>query len=249
MPKLELSSSYTEGSLPTAIISGRATSSTLSTQALSSKTTILRRRPGGQTGLKNPAKSDPPEAWARYYHVHPNMMPPGIVCDSRTIALEQKRFLLLSAELFATPGLYASLIMSTGATVAPEITVSTFPDDTRNATLEDVARFYASQGITLSVHWIRIESALSTGNIPAGLNDNMWAPEGLVSRPSHPIPGAGFFPAPLITDDGGLSYDSPPNAIASSSNSAGAPGSSSFNTALAQSEAPPTAPMEGVNDN
>ncbi|KAE9384330.1 hypothetical protein BT96DRAFT_1008185 [Gymnopus androsaceus JB14] len=228
-------------------------------------------------------------------------MPPGIVCDSSnhislrsvrgrllvhnwapklpqgTIALERNRFLLLSAELFATPGLYALLIMSTGATVAPEITVSTFLDDTRNATLEDVARFYASQGITVlmgedtavfALTWItafrpsdsltvnealmirdRIESALSTGNIPAGLNDNMWAPEGLVSRPSHPIPGAGFFPAPLITDDGGLSYNSPPNAIASSSNSAGAPGSSSFNTASAQSEAPPTAPMEGINDN
>ncbi|KAE9390230.1 hypothetical protein BT96DRAFT_946279 [Gymnopus androsaceus JB14] len=299
MPELELSSSYTEGSLPTAITSGRATSSTSSIQASLSKTTISRRRPGGQTGLKNPAKSDPPEAWARYYHVHPNTMPPGIVCDSSnhislcsvrgrilvhnrapklpqgTIALERNCFLLLSAELFATPGLYASLIMSTGATVAPEITVSTFPDDTRNATLEDVARFYASQGITVlmgedtavfALTWIiafrpsdsltvnkalmirgRVESALSTGNVPAGLNDNMWAPEGLVSRPSHPIPRVGFFPAPLITDDGGLSYDSPPNAIASSSNSAGASGSSSSNTASAQSKVPPTAPMEGIN--
>ncbi|KAE9391580.1 hypothetical protein BT96DRAFT_945272 [Gymnopus androsaceus JB14] len=299
MPELELSSSYTEGSLPTAITSGRAMSSTSSIQALLSKTTILRRRPGGQTGLKNPAKSDPPEAWARYYHVHPNTMPPGIFCDSSnhislrsvqgrllvhnrapklpqgTIALERNRFLLLLAELFATPGLYASLIMSTGATVAPEITVSTFPDDTQNATLEDVARFYASQGITVlmgedtavfALTWIiafrpsdsltvnealmirgQVESALSTGNVPAGLNDNMWAPEGLVSRPSHPIPGVGFFPAPLITDDGGLSYDSPPNAITSSSNSAGASGSSSSNTALAQSEVPPTAPMEGIN--
>ncbi|KAE9397191.1 hypothetical protein BT96DRAFT_941129 [Gymnopus androsaceus JB14] len=286
MPELELSSSYTEGSLPTAIISGRATSSTSSIQALSSKTSISRRRPGGQTGLKNPAKSDPPEAWARYYHVHPNMMPPGIVCDSSNhislrsvrghllvhnqapklpqgmIALERNCFLLLLVELFATPGLYASLIMSTGATVAPEITVSTFPDDTRNTTLEDVARFYASQGITVlmgedtavfTLTWIiafcRVESALSTGNVPAGLNDNMWAPEGLVSCPSHPIPGVGFFPAPLITDDGGLSYDSPPNAIASSSNSAGASGSSSSNTASAQSEVPPTAPMEGINGN
>ncbi|KAE9388760.1 hypothetical protein BT96DRAFT_1003895 [Gymnopus androsaceus JB14] len=287
MPEPELSSSYMEESLPTIIISGKATSSTLSTQASSSKMTILRRRPRGQTGLKNPAKSDPPEDWARYYHVHPNTMPPGIVCDSSnhislrsvrgrllihnqapklpqgTIALEQNCFLLLSAELFATPGL------------CPEITVSIFPDDTRNATLEDVARFYASQGITVlmgedtavfALTWIiafrpsnsltvsealmiqgRVESALSMGNVPAGLNDNMWAPEGLVSRPSHPIPGVGFFPTPLITDDGGLSYDSPPNAIMSSSNSAGASGSSSSNTASAQSEVLPTAPMEGIN--
>ncbi|KAE9393250.1 hypothetical protein BT96DRAFT_944047 [Gymnopus androsaceus JB14] len=158
--------------------------------------------------------------------------------------------------------------MSTGATVTPEITVSTFPDDTQNATLEDVARFYASQGITVlmgedtavfALTWItafhpsdsltaELKVHCPRGIFPAGLNDNMWAPEGLVSRPSHPIPGAGFFPAPLITDDGGLPYDSPPNAIASSSNSAGAPGSSSFNTASAQSEAPPTAPMEGIND-
>ncbi|KAE9388091.1 hypothetical protein BT96DRAFT_947867 [Gymnopus androsaceus JB14] len=158
------------------------------------------------------------------------------------IALEQNHFLLLLAELFATPGLYASLIMSTGATVAPEITVSTFPYNTQNATLEDVVRLYASQGITVlmgedtavfALTWItafslsdsltvnkaliirgQVEVALSTGNIPAGLNDNI-----------------------------------PPDAITSSSNSAGASGSSSSNTASAQSKVPPTASVEGINGN
>ncbi|KAE9386297.1 hypothetical protein BT96DRAFT_1006225 [Gymnopus androsaceus JB14] len=67
-----------------------------------------------------------------------------------TLTTEWNRFLFLSMELFATPGLYASLIGSTGLTVASEVTVECFlASDSRNTTLDSVAAFYASQGVTI----------------------------------------------------------------------------------------------------
>ncbi|KAE9399457.1 hypothetical protein BT96DRAFT_993920 [Gymnopus androsaceus JB14] len=211
-----------------------------------------------------------------------------------TPATERNRFLFLSTELFATPGLYASLIGSTGLTVASEVTVGRFlASDSRNATLDSVAAFYASQGVTIlmgedtavfALEWItafrskdsltanearamrdRVETLVSGGMIPAGLNENVWTANGLVSHPSIPMPGTMFFPAPPPPpSSGGLPYGSPLHPTASSSNSAGASGSlpttasaqSEVSPALAQpevpttsaqSEVPPTAPMEGIS--
>ncbi|KAE9385943.1 hypothetical protein BT96DRAFT_1006560 [Gymnopus androsaceus JB14] len=91
-------------------------------------------------GLKAPTQSDPPEYWAQYHYSYPDNTG-GIRRDSNnhvsvrsirgcllitgraprmprgTPATERNHFLFLSTELFATPGLYASLIGSTGLTV------------------------------------------------------------------------------------------------------------------------------------
>ncbi|KAE9400293.1 hypothetical protein BT96DRAFT_938780 [Gymnopus androsaceus JB14] len=124
-------------------------------------------------GLKAPTQSNPPEYWAQYHYSYPDNTG-GIRRDSKnhvsvrsirghllitgraprtprgTPATEWNRFLFLSTELFATPGLYASLIGSTGLTVASEVTVEHFlASDSRNATLDSVAAFYASQGVMI----------------------------------------------------------------------------------------------------
>jgi len=259
-------------------------------------------------GLKAPTQSDPPEYWAQYHYSYPDNTG-GIRRDSNnhvsvrsirgrllitsraprmprgTPATERNRFLFLSTELFATPGLYASLIGSTGSTVASEVTVERFlASDSRNATLDSVAAFYASQGITIlmgedaavfALEWItafrsqdsitingaramqnRVEAAVSGGIIPPGLNENVWTANGLVSRPSLPMPGTVFFPAhPPANTSGGLPYGSPLHPTASSSNSTGAPdpsvattsAQSEASTASAQPEVPSTAPMEGIS--
>ena len=87
-----------------------------------------------------------------------------------------------------------------GATIAPTVTQSPYPDDTRNTTINTVASFYASQGITIamgddaatyalewlthfnsnndgttselhSIH-IQVIGRVRAGTIPAGLNNN-----------------------------------------------------------------------------
>ncbi|KAE9391562.1 hypothetical protein BT96DRAFT_1001218 [Gymnopus androsaceus JB14] len=277
---------------------------------LSSATTRLE-------GLKAPTQSNPPEYWAQYHYSYPDNTG-GIQRDSNnhvsvrsvqghlliagraprmprgTPATEWNRFLFLSTELFATPGLYASLIESTGLTVASEVMVERFlASDSQNAILDSVAAFYASQGVTIlmgedtavfALEWItafhskdslttnearamrdRVETLVSGGMIPAGLDENVWIANGLVSRPSLPMPGTMFFPAPPPpTTSGGLPYGSPLHPTASSSNSAGASGSlpttasaqsevspalaqPEVPTTLAQSKVPPTAPMEGIS--
>ncbi|KAE9394658.1 hypothetical protein BT96DRAFT_998354 [Gymnopus androsaceus JB14] len=265
------------GSLPTAPTGAKSKkknkSSAPSTQASSSGVTTTHAR----ERMKNPTLSDSPEYWAQYYYEHPNNSVGGIRRDSedhisvRSLrgrllvsrraprshngapAIERTRFLLISTELFATPGLYESLTAS--STVASEVTTSRYPDtETRNTTLGSVVVFYASQGITVAmaedaaifaIEWLtgfrstdslltneahavqdRVVPVVSTGTVPAGFDENAWSSTGLLVRPSIPVPRTVFFPVLPSPSSGGLPYGSPLNAIASSSNSAGAPSSS-----------------------
>ncbi|KAE9406807.1 hypothetical protein BT96DRAFT_987076 [Gymnopus androsaceus JB14] len=199
-------------------------------------------------------------------------MPPG------TPASERNRFMLLSTELFATPGLYAQLIASTGSTIASGVTVSRFPaPDVCNAMLNSVAAFYASQGITIlmgedtsvfALEWIttfhsrdstsnnnacaardRIEALLSRSVVPPGLNENVWTADGLVIRPSIPVPGTVYFPVqPPPAPDNSLSYGSPLHEGESSSGAAVDSGSSSSNPTPVQANTSDNTLMEGVND-
>ena len=61
----------------------------------------------------------------------------------------QNCFMLISTELFTTPGLYALLLRANGAVIAPNIIQSLFPGDIHNAMVTTIALFYASQGITI----------------------------------------------------------------------------------------------------
>ncbi|KAE9396315.1 hypothetical protein BT96DRAFT_996810 [Gymnopus androsaceus JB14] len=184
-------------------------------------------------------------------------------------AIEQTHFLLISTELFATPGLYESLTAS--STVASEVTTSRYPDtETRNATLGSVAAFYASQGITVAmaedtaifaIEWLtgfrstnslltnkahavrdRVVPVVSTGTVPAGFDENAWLSTGLLVRPSIPVPGTMFFPILPSPSSSGLPYGSPLNAIALSSNLAGAPSSSSSSAVPPRLTSPETLP-------
>ncbi|KAE9404730.1 hypothetical protein BT96DRAFT_989041 [Gymnopus androsaceus JB14] len=264
------------GSLPTTPTGAKSKkknkSSAPSTQASSSGVTTTHAR----ERMKNPTLSDSPEYWAQYYYEHPNNSPTRMPsCFEKGIsrraprshngapAIERTRFLLISTELFATPGLYESLTAS--STVASEVTTSRYPDtETRNATLGSVAAFYASQGITVAmaedtaifaIEWLtgfrstdslltneahavrdRVVPVVSTGTVPAGFDENAWSSTGLLVRPSIPVPGTVFFPVLPSPSSGGLPYGSPLNAIASSSNSAGAPSSSSSSAVPPQTD-------------
>ncbi|KAE9388433.1 hypothetical protein BT96DRAFT_1004193 [Gymnopus androsaceus JB14] len=126
-------------------------------------------------GIKNPLKHDSPEDWVRYIQMYPNQCPTGIKYDhddhtltrnvhgwllvsnhapviaAGTSKVKQNRFTLQTAELFTTPGLYASITGCDETNIVSNISTSPYTGEIDNATLNDVALFYASQGITIEM--------------------------------------------------------------------------------------------------
>jgi hypothetical protein len=71
------------------------------------------------------------------------------VIAAGTSKVKRHRFTLRTAELFTTPGLYTSITGCDETNIVSNISTSPYTGDIDNATLHDVALFYASQGITI----------------------------------------------------------------------------------------------------
>lgn len=119
---------------------------------------------------------------------------------------------------------------------------------TLNTSLSDLARFYASQGISIKTaddtalyafDWLNTakanepflamaiqsarnctESAIQAGIFPAGLNDNYASLEGTVPGTCFSIPGTVFLP-PLLAmpEEEGLPYGNPVESSATNASS------------------------------
>lgn len=133
--------------------------------------------------------------------------------------------------------------------MANTVQTTPFPGNVNTATLDDAARFYASQGVTVlmaedaamyAYDWLATvgsvdqlatiairsarnctEAAIRAGVFPAGLNDDYTSSGGLLSQASFSVPGMVFLPTPVVPSSGGLPYGNPPNAVAGPSNSVG----------------------------
>ena len=124
--------------------------------------------------LSSPARKDPPDVWARYLCRYPHMRIAGVCRVNTDVSLRclrgrhlvvihepsvehsqttlmRNKWATLSAELFATPGLYLSTLSSTGTSVSATVEPAPYNGTLNNTTIIEVAQFYASRGITTAV--------------------------------------------------------------------------------------------------
>jgi hypothetical protein len=135
-----------------------------------------RRGKSSSSRMANPSLTDPPEMWAQWIHQNPQATRHGIVVSNdRRVSLRclrgkllvsqrapstsvnpsaernRSRFLLVAAELFARPRRYAELIHIHGWAINPAPASPTrYPGSLDNLVVDDLARFFASEGITLA---------------------------------------------------------------------------------------------------
>ena len=194
--------------------------------------------------LSSPARKDPPEVWARYLCRYPHMRIAGVRRRNTDVSLRclrgrhlvvihepsvehsqmtlmRNKWAMLSAELFATPRLYLSTLGATGTIVSTTVEPAPYNGTLDNTTIDEVAKFYASRGITVAVAndtalyaalWLktfstqdsetniaisearqRVAVVLNESEIPVGINDNYKTPDGMLQRASSTTYGAGFF--------------------------------------------------------
>ena len=163
----------------------------------------------------------------------------------------RNKWATLSAELFATPGLYLSTLGATGTSVSTTVEPAPYNGTLNNTTIIKVAQFYASRGITTAVAndtalyaalWLKTFSthdsetniAISKAQqcvaivmnkleIPVGIDDNYMTPTGKLQRASSTTYGAGFFE----------SHSDPDRSVAAVNTlNYGEPSGSSSNTTL-----------------
>ena len=67
------------------------------------------------------------------------------------MTLMRNKWATLSAELFATPGLYLSTLGATGTIVSTTVEPAPYNGTLNNTTIDEVAQFYASRGVTVAV--------------------------------------------------------------------------------------------------
>lgn len=180
--------------------------------------------------------------------------PKAVAVDVRS------RYLTLAAELLATPGLYSDSLQALGIVPSNLPQTSPLPGNIESTSLSDLARFYASQGISIEMaddaalyafDWLssakanepfltmairsarnRTESAIRAGIFPAGLNDNYASSEGTVPGTSFSIPGTVFLPPPpAMPEEEGLPYGDPAESSATIASSS---------TSLSRTRAPQT---------
>ena len=224
--------------------------------------------------LSSPARKDPPEVWARYLCRYPHMRIAGVRRRNTDVSLRclrgqhlvvihepsvehsqmtlmRNKWATLSAELFATPGLYLSTLGATGTSVSTTVEPAPYNGTLNNTTIIKVAQFYASRGITTAVAndtalyaalWLKTFSthdsetniAISKAQqcvaivmnkleIPVGIDDNYMTPTGKLQRASSTTYGAGFFE----------SHSDPDRSVAAINTlNYGEPSGSSSNTTL-----------------
>lgn len=222
---------------------------------------------------KPPSRTAPLEQWLTYVSASPENIPYGVKSDNAgrisvrslrgrlTIAgrfpkvpntsqmLARTKFLILASELFATPGLYSTTLQQSGVSVASRLQVNPFAGDLDTCTINDLARFFASQGVTVlaaedaamyAYDWLstasttdtllsialqtaknRTVTAIRNGIFPAGLDDNYSSPAGLVTQASFSVPGTSFIPVPPTSTTDGLPYGNPSGSTAGASSSLG----------------------------
>ena len=67
------------------------------------------------------------------------------------MTLMRNKWATLSAELFATPGLYLSTLGATGTIVSTTVEPAPYNGTLNNTTIDEVAQFYTSRGVTIAV--------------------------------------------------------------------------------------------------
>ena len=118
----------------------------------------------------------------------------------------RNKWATLSAELFATPGLYLSTLGATGTSVSTTVELAPYNGTLNNTTIDEVAQFYTSRGVTIAVAndtalyaalWLktfstqdsetnitisearqRVAVVLNESEIPVGINDSYMTPTG-----------------------------------------------------------------------
>ena len=163
----------------------------------------------------------------------------------------RNKWATLSAELFATPGLYLSTLGATGTIVSTTVEPALYNGTLNNTTIDEVAQFYASRGVTIAVAndtalyaalWLktfstqdsktniainearqRVAVVLNESEIPVGIDDSYMTPTGKLQRASSTTYGAGFF----------KSHSDPDRSVAAINTlNYGEPSGSSSNTTL-----------------
>ncbi|KIK51935.1 hypothetical protein GYMLUDRAFT_64534 [Collybiopsis luxurians FD-317 M1] len=149
--------------------------------------------------------------------------------EKGSIALNNYKFILLSVELFAQTNQYRDLVNAHQLDItSPAPEPGPFNTDLQNATVLDVAHFYANQGFTINdandtaffaAIWIQQASSknsevalamqtlqtqlipvIQSGTIPAGIDNDFYLADGTVqNNTSNPEPGTTLFPiAPTV---------------------------------------------------
>ncbi|KAE9389317.1 hypothetical protein BT96DRAFT_946946 [Gymnopus androsaceus JB14] len=126
-------------------------------------------------GIPNPRAEDPPEVWLQFLRTHPSNWPIGVrkqsngdavlsdLIASRMLAhtrpslqsssLLRQQFVNVMLSLFTMKGRYEKLVNRLALKIAPIVKYRPFSDSSRSESIseEDVARHYASCGLTIKM--------------------------------------------------------------------------------------------------